>query len=202
MTNTNFNNGTTGNDDIREILKTIAQATANNTNAITSITGYIKNQDKQNESSIALQSDLSNSLQLMNARLLANENQVKEIFRILDEYGSGIKTLRDEFELHKENEVIDENQRKNIRARAFLRIKEFLDNDLDYAKYHMTYFGDLYGYLKQYCHYTTMSSTKTKHYDDVMGGIVSWYPQESKLKQKADNTATARLVAKAQGYAC
>ena len=201
MINTNSNNAQ-NNNDINSILNTIAQATASNTNAITSITNYIKNQDKQNESSLALQTDLSSSVQLMGARLLANENQVKEIFRVLDEYGTGIKMLKDEFEIHKENEVIDENQRKNIRARTFLRIKEFLKNDLEYAKYHMTYFGDLYGYLKQYCHYTTMSSTKTKHYDDVMSGISSWYPQESKLKQKADDAAIARLVAKSQGYAC
>lgn len=202
MTNTNSNNTQNENNNIDSILNTIAQATVGNTNAIKSITDYIKNQDKQNETSLALQTDLSSSVQLMGARLLANENQVKEIFRVLDEYGTGIKMLRDEFEIHKENEVIDENQRKNIRARAFLRIKEFLKNDLDYAKYHMTYFGDLYGYLKQYCHYTTMSSTKTKHYDDVMSGIVSWYPQESKLKQKADDAAMARLMAKSQGYAC
>jgi hypothetical protein len=163
---------------------------------------YMKKQDKQNESALAVQTDLSNSVKLTNERLFADESKIKDIYKRLDEYFTGFSTLKDEFELHKDNEVIDENQRKAIHSRTFTRIKEFLSDDYDYARYHMTYFGDLYKYLKQFCHYTTMSSTVKKHFDDVMGGIESWYPHERELKSKADDMAKARMMARNNGYKC
>jgi len=147
-------------------------------------------------------STVTQTLELHKAQLMNNERMIKDIYCKLDDIVSQTENNTNEIITIKENDRITSGQSGMIRKTAYKRICDFIDpKTVSWQKYSKMYFQDLYRYLRNYCYLQSPNSeTRKKDYDNVMNGFTDWYPDEKKLKERADKNAENRQIAKNQGY--
>lgn len=145
---------------------------------------------------------VSQSLELHTAQLMAHERLIKTVIGQIDDIKSQTENNANEIIAIKENDRITSGQKYQITKTAYKRICEFLDpKTVSWQKYSKMYFQDLYRYLRQSCYLQKPNSeTRKKDFDNVMEGFTDWYPDEKKLREKADTYAENRQTAKSQGY--
>ncbi len=87
------------------------------------------------------------------------------------------------------NEEITTEQCKTINSRCNYRVCEILNyNDVKVRQiYYRVYISDLYKFLRKgYGLGSAMAKTRKGNYDNIFRGIEAWYPNNSVLKQRAE----------------
>ena len=143
-----------------------------------------------NQNALSIASDAQNQVvglgRVVNAVLKTQEEQMCEI-----------QGLKDRFEVHMSNETITHAQEKIIKKEIYKRVCNFLQpDDVEWVLYSKAYFGNLYTFLrKEHYMMNPIACTKIKNYDDVVGGIMAWYPNETEIRARADKRRKARRQA-------
>lgn len=122
---------------------------------------------------------------------------INSVLKTQEEQMCEIQGLKDKFEIHMANEMITPAQEKLIKKEIYKRVCKFLQpDDVEWVLYSKAYFGNMYAFLrKEHYMMNPISCTRAKNYDDVMGGVISWYPNETEIKDKADRRRKARKQA-------
>lgn len=84
------------------------------------------------------------------------------------------------------NEEIEDEKVREIQARIKQRVSKVLDYpNGDSARYYQTFISNIYAYLRHsHCLGSRTATTKKKHYDTVLLGIETWYPNIQELKDR------------------
>jgi len=145
---------------------------------------------------------LTDTVGMLSIQVMANENMIKNLAKKMDEIKVQTEDNTNQIIAIKENDRITSGQASMITKTAYKRICDFLEpSTVTWEKYSKMYFQDLYRYLRNNCYLQKPNSeTRKKDFDNVMNGFSDWYPDEKKLREKADAYAEARMIAKEQGY--
>ena len=122
---------------------------------------------------------------------------INSVLKTQEEQMCEIQGLKDRFDVHMANETITHAQEKLIKKEIYKRVCNFLQpDDVEWVLYSKAYFGNLYTFLrKEHYMMNPIGCTRAKNYDDVIEGVMTWYPNETEIKDKADRRRKARKQA-------
>ena len=132
-------------------------------------------------------------------------NQLGIVIHTVNSLSNDVNSIRADIVQLKENEEITTTQQEVINERAKKQICEILGNDpLERQKYYRVFIQRLYADTRRYAGLgSKIARTEKCDYQRCIDYIESWVPApevKTKLREKADANAKARLEARKLGY--
>lgn len=153
---------------------------------VENLNGVLEKMIEVSQNQLSTANNFSNDMDMIHKRLLTNENVLKAVLKDNENLNSTVTNLDFRMTNIEENEEITTEQCTKINSKIKSRVYDILDMPQD-NKYYRTFITNLYSYLRRNHNLASpYRRTRKRHYDEVMKGIDTWYPEVKALKQQKD----------------